>query len=220
MKQLILLLTVYFTLPGLTVHGQTMTSFFRQLPIDWTPSLSTMQKDSLLQKGDYVIPGGDSLNTSKYSVDTSSSDYLRCEYYFTTGQKAFIRYELRRFTKTDGKQFIVYSKYGGMEKAYSQVDLKIFYIVDGRIKEDANQKLLPNKVPIKEFLKQGAPAFTKTDLQKVANDCYDLSPEVQNHIVFRIAPNGSTDFEQWILGYTMSFTWNGSTFKQKLITEE
>lgn len=204
----------------LPIHGQTMTSFFKQLPIEWTPELSSEQKETLIQKGEFVIPSGDSLNQTKYALDTSVTDYLRCEYYFTTGQSAFISYELRKFTRNDGRQFLVYSKYGGLQKAYSQVDLRIFDIQNNKIRENKSEKLLPNTVFIADFINKETPDSIKSKIKNAVNACYDLRPEQKNEIAFRLYLNWSDDFERWLIGDSMSFIWNGRSFDRKLMKEK
>lgn len=213
-------LTALLTLTTLMVNGQTMSFFFKQIPAEWTPELSSKQKDTLLQKGNYIIPGGDSLNTTKYVVDITTTDYLSSEYSFTTGQKAFIHFELRRFTNTNGRQFIVYSTCSGMRKAYSQADLMIFDIENGILKQNIHQKLLPETIAITDFVKKETPDSIKVKIEKAVNDCYDLYPASKNEITFRIHLNWSEDFEQWLIGNTLSFTWNGHSFDKKIKNEE
>ena len=58
----------------ISTYGQSLTFFFKNLPPDCTPELTFTQRDSLLKRLDFVIPGGDSIETVKYTLDVSSPD--------------------------------------------------------------------------------------------------------------------------------------------------
>ena len=84
-------------------YEQSMESIFNLLPPESTPELNSEQKKILLKNKEYIIPNGDSLETVKYSLEIDETNqYLRYEYYFTTGQKGFNSYEIRKFKKKDG----------------------------------------------------------------------------------------------------------------------
>src|SRR5687767_8380991 len=90
------------------LFGQSMAEIFRLLPEDCTPELDSKQREILLQAGTYILPGGDSLETIEYELDSSGfSDYLRYGFHYTTGQNAFLSIELRKFRRNDGGILIV-----------------------------------------------------------------------------------------------------------------
>ena len=218
MRLLLLIILIIFSLGDSL--AQTMTSIFRQLPIECTPGLSGKQRDTLIIKGDYILPG-DSLETVKYSIDTSGTkDYLRYEYNFTTGQSGFIVFELRRFQKENGKKFIVFSRYGGLRHNYYQHELKIFDIENDCLTENASQALLPREVGINNFVKEQTPEATEIKIEKAVSSCYQLYPEVESQIEWAIFPEYSHEYDQFVLGLTLTFTWTGNSFERKLKTEE
>ncbi|MCC6371293.1 MAG: hypothetical protein IT236_09840 [Bacteroidia bacterium] len=200
------------------LKAQNMAAIFKLLPLDFTPELSQTQKDSLIKYGEFIIPGGDSTNTTKYSIDLSDKDYLFCNYYFTTGQKAFFIIELRRFICADGRQVIVYSKYGGMQKVYSQAELRFFYVQKNVLKEDFNQKILPPEVTVTRFIKKETPDSIKKQIKNAVNDFYDLNPTDKNELSFRISLMYTNDFEKYLTGDKLTFVWNGTRFVRKAIT--
>lgn len=219
MRQLFLLILTTFLLTD--SFAQTMTSIFRQLPSECTPELSSKQRDTLVVKGEYVVPGGDSIETLKYSIETNETkDYLRYEYNFTTGQSGFIVFELRRFQKENGKKFVVFSRFGGVSRNYYQHDLKVFDIEGAFLKENNSQTLLPKEVGIDSFLKEETQDTVKTIIERAVNSCYSLYPEVANQIDWTIIPEYSEEYEPFVLAYTLTFTWTGLSFERKLITKK
>jgi len=216
---LIFVLTIPFYF---STFGQSLTFFFKKLPADCTPELTAGQRDSLLQKLDFVIPGGTSTETVKYEIDTSNAkNYLRYEYSFTTGQKGFISFELRKFTKVDGQSFLVLSRYGGLSRAYIQQDLKIFTIKNNNLVEETSQKLLPKNLPLNKFIKKEAPDAAKKRIESAVNFRYDLLTEKQNESEFTMFPQSPIEQdEKWVIGYSYLFIWTGKTFDQKLISNK
>ena len=206
----------------ISAFGQTMTSIFRQLPPECTPELTIMERYILLKNGDYIIPGGDTIETIKYSIDTlEAKDYLRYEFNFSTGQAGFIAFELKSFRTTDGRRFIIFSRCGGMNRAYDQQDIKIYELKNNILIENSKQKLLPLTINITSFLKKETPDTIKTKIEQSVSGCYDLKPETTNEIEFGIFPQYPLyNDDQWILGYTIVFTWTGSTFDRKIMTEK
>src|SRR6201989_3537579 len=92
-----------FLITPFLLQGQSMDSIFRLFPVTCTPELNSKQKDTLLRTKDYIIHGGDTIETVKYELEIDETQqYLRYDYYFTTGQKGFNTYELRKFKKKDG----------------------------------------------------------------------------------------------------------------------
>ena len=180
--------------------------------------MTDRQRDSLLQKLEFVIPGGDSTETVKYIIDTSkATNYLRYEYSFTTGQKGFISFELKKYTKVDGQSFLIFSRYGGLSRAYTQQDLKVFAIKNNKLVEETTQKLLPKNIPLSRFLKKETPDVVKKRIDSAVNFRYDLMTEKQNEIEFTMFPESPIDKDKkWIIGYSYLFTWTGKVFQQKL----
>ncbi|MFT3823015.1 MAG: hypothetical protein QM731_03810 [Chitinophagaceae bacterium] len=192
-----------------------MTEIFRLLPLSCTPELGPQQKDTLLLTGVYTVPGGDSIETVKYTIDTNfNADYLRYEYGFTTGQQGFLYFELKRFYRTNGSVFVVFSRYGGAPIVFSQHELQMFDIVNGAL-VSSKEQLLPLKVPLKYFLKKGTPDAARAKLEKNVNTAYDLSPDVSNTIRYSIAFH-TFEEETHIAASVMIFTWNGKTFTRKI----
>jgi len=201
-----------------TTFGQSLTYFFNKLPADCTPDLTVSQRDTLLQKLEFIVPGDDSMQIVKYDIDTSKAEfYLRYEYSFTTGQRGFISFELRKFTKDNGQSFVVFSRYGGTPHAFAQHDLKIFTINNNNLIEESSQNLLPKNMPLNMFIKSETPDQSKKRIA-VAVDCrYDMTPDKQNEIEFEIYPQTPLEQdEKWVIGYSYTYTWTGKAFERKL----
>jgi len=216
MKFLIVLLSI--TLAPFNLHSQSMAEIFRLLPADCTPELTSKQRDTLLKNGEYILPGGDSLETVKYTIGTSGSPfYLHYEYNFTTGQRGFISFELKKFIRQDGSVVIIFSRYGGVPVDAHQQELTVFNYKNKKLilnKED----LLVKEVPIKCFLKGNTPDSTTPKIKNIMNSSYSLNAEDPNSISFNLLPVvPPEEFEKYILGDSMSFTWNGKYFMCKLV---
>ncbi len=216
MKFLLVLLSISFV--PFCSYCQSMTEIFRLLPEDCTPELDSKQRDTLLQAGTYILPGGDSLETIEYDLDSSGfSDYLRYGFHYTTGQNAFLSIELRKFKRNNGSILIVYSRVGGMLRAYDQHDIFIFDYKGSKLSL-TKQKLLPVEVPIKDFLKKGTPDSIAKKIKSYVMATYSLDPENPRSISFTLHPGSPIDeMEKYLLSYSMSFTWNGRSFIRKLV---
>jgi len=195
-----------------------MAEIFRLLPADCTPELDAKQRDTLLKNGEYILPGGDSMETVKYSIDAAPSPfYFRYVYSFTTGQRGFLAFELKKLTRNDGSIIIVFSRYGGVPVDAHQKELIVFNY--------KNKKLIPNKknlllkeVPIKYYLKNSTPDSIASKIKNVMNASYSLNSENPNSISFDLFPIVPLEeLEKYILGDSMTFTWNGKKFVRKLI---
>jgi hypothetical protein len=146
---------ILITILAVPAIGQSMTLIFRNLPTEYTPQLSKKEKEILFQNGSYVIPGGDSMETTKYTIDTTKfPDYLSYEFGFTTRQRGFIDFELRKFEQSDGNVIVLFSRCGGLARSYYQQDLKIFTIQNDTLIENASQSLLPTAITMDDFLKR------------------------------------------------------------------
>ena len=197
-----------------------MTEIFHLLPADCTPELDSKQKDTLLKNGEYALPGGDSMETLKYTISSMGSPfYLQYEYSFTTGQRGFLAFELKKFTRKDGSILIVFSRYGGVPVDAHQQELIVF--------DYKNKKLIPNKenlllreVPIKYYLKNNTPDSVTSKIKNIMNASYSLNSENPNSISFNLFPVVPVEqLEKYILGDSMSFTWNGKAFIRKLVLQ-
>ncbi len=200
-----------------TSYGQSMSTLFRQLPLECTPELSYKERDSLLRNQKYTIPGGDTVETTMYSIDTSQSkDYLRYEYTFITGQSGFIVFELRRLKKENGKTFIVFSRYGGTTYSFSQHELRVFDIINYSLKENKTQTLLPKVVEINTLLKNQTPDNIKSNINESISSSYDLYPSLENQIFWRISSNYPSENEEWTVRNQLVFSWDGNRFNTEI----
>lgn len=213
---------ILITILAVPAIGQSMTLIFRNLPAEYTPELSKKEKEILLQNGSYVIVGGDSMEATKYTIDTTEfPDYLSYEFGFTTGQRGFIDFELRKFEQSDGNVIVVFSRCGGLARSYYQQDLKIFTIQNDTLIENASQSLLPTTITMDDFLKKATPDSVRLRMEKAVSSCYDLYPVTKNEIDFRITLEYNVDKdEQWIIALSMTFNWNGTSFDRKLRNKE
>jgi len=216
MKSFLLINLFFFS--GLNLFSQSMAEIFRLLPSDCTPELDSKQRDTLLKNGEYILPGGDSMETVKYTISTSGSpSYLQYEYSFTTGQRGFLAFELKKFTRKDGSILFVFSRYGGVPVDAHQQELIVF--------DYKNKRLIPNKenlllkeVPIKHYLKNNPPDSIVSKIKNVMNSSYSLNSENPNSISFNLFPVVPfEELQKYILGHTISFTWDGKKFVKKLI---
>lgn len=144
---------IIFSVGSIHSYSQSMTDIFRLLPADYTPGLNSKQKDTLLMKREYTLPGGDSLETIKYKIDSLGfSYYLEYNYSFTTGQRGFLQFELRKFIRKDGSILIIYSRYGGVPVDTHQQGLIAFEYKNNKLFL-SKQNLLNKKVAINYFEK-------------------------------------------------------------------
>jgi hypothetical protein len=218
MKLLKLLFVIFIPV---TSYCQTIKSIFRQLPIECTPDLNNKEKEILLQKHSYTIPGGDSIETVNYTIDDMSKDYMQYEYSFTTGQNGFNIYELKVFKSLNGSDIIIFSTYGGTRASFFQNDLKIFYLKNGHLVEDKKQRLLPQSISIDHFLKKKTPDSIKKIIEQAMSTSYFLTSERKKSIEFTIYPEYPLkEYEKWILGYSFIFTWTGNKFIRKINLEK
>jgi len=169
----ILLLTVCLSYGAL---GQTIQEIFKALPLSYTLELSNETKNLLMEEGNCTMPNGDSLETM--SVDyLTEKDYIKLQYYFTTGQSGFIVIELKKFQKIDGAPIVVYSKFGGTPSAYEQHSLVTFDYKNGTLL--ANKNLgLPETLETAAFLKDNLPDSLKEEKISISTN-YNLNPKNQ-----------------------------------------
>ena len=169
MKKLILtiatLIFFYFA------PAQTIKALFLKLPKECTPEINVKERQLLLQKGEYVEPGGDSEETEKYEIEEGEgepdNDFLRVEQSSTTDQSGFLAIELKRFKKSNGDTILIYSRYGGVSAFFNQQALLIFNIKNGKL-IDNKENLLPDTVDLMRFIKEGTPDSIITQIRQAA----------------------------------------------------
>lgn len=188
--------------------SQGMGQLFLMLPNEYVSDLNQQERKLLLEKRSYILPGGDSIETVKYKLDsTLRKDYLRFELSFPTGQSGFTLSELRKFKRTDGSQILVYSKYAGTPAAYERIALVVFDINENHLVEN-KENLLPADLPLSDFvsktLADSLIAKTITNL----NSFYDL---MQSDIEYRVFSHVSIP-DGYLAGTAIPFKWNGKTF--------
>ena len=200
-------------------NSQTMQSIVRQLPIECLPDLNIKQRDVLLKKSFLELPDGDSLERVQYELDTPVlKNYISFGLSFPTGQAGFTNFELKRFKTISGSSLIIFSKYGGARSLYSQDTLKIFMLNNGKLMENKGQNLLPQSISFNDFLKKQTPDSIRKKIESYSNSCYYLNREKSKEIEFNLStPFMSEELEKWLLGDTFIFTWNGKSFKRKLV---
>ena len=198
-----------------------MTKIFKLLPPECTPGLNLKQRDSLIEHSLHALPGGDLEKTiAMYEMAYQGvPNYLQYVYYPTNGQEGFIAFELRKFVRNDGSILIVYSKYRGTYDKFSQQSLMIFDYKNNELILN-KEHLLPGKMDIKFFVKPNTPA---TAIAKI-NDSVSLSYNLDFYdttIYFGIYPSSSLGQEDsFIIGYNISFIWNGKVFIRKLLPDK
>lgn len=197
---------------------QSMTGLFRLLPVACTPELNNKEKEILIEKGEYIVPGGDSYETVKYSIDTAEvKNYLRCEYGFTTGQRGFIIIEIKKFQRANGEFILVYSQYGGVPIEFEQREFKIYNIRKGKLIE-SKEIMIPKDVGLKNVLKPGYSDSLFTEIKNNSNSSFLLDSDKENELEFRISsPLDLDHYKKYMIGNVMLFTWNGLAFVKKII---
>ena len=162
-----------------------MVDVFKKLPAECTPGISLAERDSLIKYGTYVIPGGDSIETTRYEISSiNANDYLNYYFNFITGQRAFIDFELRKYYATPESGIIVFSEYGGLPSNYSQHDLRLFRFDKNGFTEILNQKLLPKKISVTKFLKKETSDSIIRKIENYSNFCFNLETSDPNTLEF------------------------------------
>ncbi len=210
MRREILTVLLIFSLTNLS-FAQSILEIFKSLPLEYTLELSNEAKASLMERGNYTFPGGDSIETMEAEF-LAQKDFLRIAYYFTTGQSGFIVIELRKFQKIDGSLIVVYSKFGGTRRAFEQHSLLTFDYNNGTFKLNKNLGL-PENIESEEFLKDNLPDSFKGD-RTMLSYSFNLEPEETNGIAYEI--NSQTNqFDELIKTNRFLFIWNGTRFEKK-----
>jgi len=194
-----------------------MQSILLQLPAACTPDLNAKQKATLLKHAFFEF-SDDPEETIHYTLDTPIlKNYLSFGFDFTTGQSGFGSFELKRFKTTKGSDIIIFSKYGGARSMYSQDTLKVFVVSNGKLIEQKKQHLLPQSINVGEFLKKQTPDSIRKNIENWSNTYYSLNREKPGQIEFNLSlPFMPEELEQWFLGDTFIFTWNGRSFTRKI----
>lgn len=210
-KQILFILLLLFS--AIPLEAQTIEEIFHSLPAAYTPELTETAKDSLVQFNSYSIPGDDPREIMKVSIIEKDEDFMRLQYYFTTGQRAFINIEIRVFTNRDGEPLIVYARYGGLPKAFDQHMLTTFNYSNGSLTRTI-EKLLPETIAAREFLKPEFVENFDSELQEISTG-YDLDPEEKNSIEYKLEPQFIFGKDHWIHTYSIFFRWNGEIFEKR-----
>lgn len=199
-------------------NGQSMTGLFRLLPATYTPELNTKEKEILIKKGEYILPGADSNDTQQYVLDTGETEnYLRCEYSFTTGQRAFSIIEIKRLKKTNGQFILVFSQYAGVPVEFEEREFKIYDIKNGKLIE-IKGNIIPKNTGLKGLLKKGISDSLLSTIERNSCSSFDLMREQKNEIEFRIFfPDGEAEYKRHMKGNAVLLTWNGMSFTKKII---
>lgn len=218
MKHCLILLTILSI--SLNAFSQSMVSIFRMLPVNCTPDLNLKAKNILLKSGTYILPGGDSVETVQYEIDTThTDDYIYFGSSFTTGQNGFDVFQIRKFKRANGKSFIIFSQYAGVKIEFSQRQLRVFNIENNRLIE-SKEPLLPKNIEIVDFLEKDIPDSIRQSIMSNASTSYNLDRNSKNAIGFRIFFYGGNDeYEKYLKGNVILFTWNGSSFIKEIIKD-
>ena len=206
---------------SIAAESQTMATIFKMLPHDCTTDLNAKQKNILLRNKEYTLPGGDADETIQYELQLNeAANYLRYNFYYTTGQSGFNSFEIKKFIRNDGTLLVVFSRYGGTKHNASQFELRCFNFRENKLVE-FKQQLLPADIDIKEFLKPGTPDSIKTKLAGYISSSYELNSEKKDTIEFRIYFESPVDdYQSYISGEAILFTWTGKLFKRHLSSSE
>ena len=198
--------------------AQTIGSIFISLPKDCIPDLNISQKKFLLKNKEYILPGGDSLETIKYTIAVDEKNqYLSCKMNFTTGQNGFSIIQIRKFIKKDGGSLIVFSRYGGLLHSYFQDEIRCFNSRNNKLTEIKN-KPLPDSIGINRFFKSNTPDSLRVKLGSYISTSNDLRPELENAIAFKIFSQvNDGEAEKYIIGNSMHFIWTGLKFRESKI---
>jgi hypothetical protein len=211
MKLRILILFVGLSLVS-SSFGQSIQDLFKILPLQYTPDLTISARDSLLQFNSYTIPGGDTLSTEEVSITERQDDFLQLNYGFTTGQKAFIIIELRKFVKRNGDIVVVYAKFGGMQKAFDQHALVTFDYHGKQLV--LNKGLgLPETISPTAFLKPNTTDHAKASTITLSTG-YRLHSDESNSIEFFVHPE-TEESASWLDTEAVIYTWDGDRFKKR-----
>lgn len=214
MKHRLVTLLVAFSLTPILLKGQSMESIFKLLPLECM-ELNGHQRDSLLRYREYVIPGGDSIETMKYDLSVDEiNKYLRYELSFTTGQNGFTVWEVRKFKRKDGSSLILFSSYGGLLRSFDQHEIYAFGYQAKKLVR-LKKQYLPKKININTFLEPNTPDSIKEKADNYCNCTYDLGPKAKDQITYSLYFQViDEEVESYLRGDEISFIWTGEFFKQ------
>ncbi len=210
----ILKILIAMTVLTISSNSQTIDDYFKSLPAKYSFDLTKTAKDSLLIYENYTIPGGDSSSTEVIGITEKRNDFIELHYGFSTGQRAFQIIQLRLFKKIDGTPLIVYSKFGGLQRAFDQHFLITYEYKKGNLLKTP-EVFLPETIPFNSFIKQDIPESLRTKY-KMLSTSYNLYPKILNTIEYVLSPQflyENTEFEQWIKTLSIQYKWNGLEFE-------
>jgi len=194
--------------------GQTIRDLFLALPDQYTPPLTKSSKDSLLRFNTYTFPGGDSIETRICTYSSETDDHLVIEYGYTTGQSEFVIFQLRKLLKSDGTSYILFARYGGMNRSFIQQGLHVFTYTNNTLTEN-NTIVLPKTIAVKEFFKPGTSDATIKEHELTISTSYDLKPSGFDAIEYLAYPQLESEYEL-LETEVIRYTWDGSVFKRSL----
>ena len=210
MKRKLVLTIAILGLTTAISHGQTIQEIFKALPLEYTPELTKIEKDSLIMFGTYILPGGDSLEMSKYDYNSDTENYIHLESSYINGPSGFFVIELRKFTKQDGKVIVVYAKYGGGPRMFDQHELIVFDYSSNKFTLNKTIKL-PSTIEAKEFLKNPLPKNFNKHYSNSLSSSYDLNPSDIEGVEYMAYPQVASD-EVFMETQGFIYKWNGDTF--------
>jgi len=195
-------------------EGQTIRELFLVLPTQYTPDLTPGAKDSLLRFNTYSFPGGDSIESKLCRYTSPTEDHLIIEYAFTSGQNDFTIIQLRKILKTDGKPCLIYARYGGAGRSFTQQGLRVFTYANNVLTDDKSFSL-PEIIHANEFFKPGTPDSTRSIHASTISTSYDLKPSGFDAIEYLAYPQLAADYDL-LETEVIRFTWDGRTFKRTI----
>jgi hypothetical protein len=193
--------------------AQDKRAIFKMLPLDCTPELSKSERDSLLHYGIYILPGGDSIETVRYVLDTTGdAGYFNYGYSYTTGQNGFLFFEILNLSRSDGGRLILFSRVGGVPRMFHQQEVRSFNLLNGELAEN-KKKLLPSSINLRHFVSAATPDSILSHIDNFVSYSYDFHIEAPNTIKFTVL------FDDVITPYivrdTVYFKWKGRKFIRK-----
>lgn len=126
---LFFLLIAFFSAKSLV--AQEIDPDFFSFPEELIPDLTTDQRVRLAQTRSFHFPATDERELAKYDLETEGPGHFKIRLTMLSGQSGFFTIEFRRFSKSDGNSFWLYSKYGGTRAVFEQHELFALERING-----------------------------------------------------------------------------------------